>query len=35
MALICGTLFFLWAALHFLLASRTIKQDLYVPPSSD
>ena len=34
MALICGTLFFLWAALHFLLASRTIKQDLYVASSS-
>lgn len=29
MALICGTLFFLWAAVHFLLASRTLKQDLF------
>lgn len=36
-ALLCGTAFFLWAALHFLLASRTVKRDLYVaptPPSS-
>ena len=29
MALFCGTLFFLWAAVHFLLASRTLKQDLF------
>lgn len=34
MALMCGTVFFLWAAIHFLLASRTVKRDLYVPPSS-
>jgi predicted MFS family arabinose efflux permease len=33
-ALLCGTAFFLWAALHFLLASRTVKRDLHVAPSS-
>jgi len=32
MALICGTVFFLWAALHFLLAARTLKRDLYTSP---
>jgi hypothetical protein len=31
MALMCGTVFFLWAALHFLLASRTLRRDLYAP----
>ena len=30
LALLCGTVFFLWAAVHFLLASRTLKRDLYV-----
>ena len=34
MAMVCGTVFFLWAALHFLLASRTVKRDLYVPPAA-
>jgi MFS family permease len=29
MALFCGTLFFLWAAVHFLLASRTLQRDLF------
>jgi predicted MFS family arabinose efflux permease len=33
MALICGAAFFLWAALHFLLAARTLRRDLYAPPS--
>lgn len=31
-AMICGAVFFLWAALHFLLASRTLKRDLYAAP---
>jgi predicted MFS family arabinose efflux permease len=31
MAMVCGTVFFLWASLHFLLASRTVKRDLYAP----
>jgi predicted MFS family arabinose efflux permease len=33
-ALMCGAVFFLWAALHFLLASRTVKRDLHVPPAA-
>jgi predicted MFS family arabinose efflux permease len=33
-ALMCGSVFFLWAALHFLLASRTLRRDLYSPPPS-
>lgn len=28
MALLCATVFLLWAAVHFLLASRTLKRDL-------
>ncbi len=32
MAMVCGTVFFLWSAVHFLLASRTVKRDLYLPP---
>jgi predicted MFS family arabinose efflux permease len=34
LALICSLVFFLWAAAHYLLASRTVKRDLYVPPPS-
>jgi len=34
MAMLCGTVFFLWAAVHFLLASRTVKRDLYTPPAA-
>jgi predicted MFS family arabinose efflux permease len=33
MAMICGTVFFLWSAVHFLLASRTVTRDLYTPPA--
>ena len=32
MALVCGAAFFLWAALHFLLAARTVRRDLYAAP---
>jgi hypothetical protein len=32
MALICGAVFFIWAALHFLLAARTLRRDLYAAP---
>ena len=32
MALMCGAAFFLWSALHFLLAARTLRRDLYTPP---
>jgi hypothetical protein len=31
LALMCSLVFFLWAAVHYLLASRTLKNDLYVP----
>ena len=30
-ALMCGAVFFVWAAVHFLLAARTLKRDLHVP----
>jgi predicted MFS family arabinose efflux permease len=30
-ALMCGAVFFLWAAIHFLLAARTLKRDLHAP----
>jgi hypothetical protein len=33
-AMICGAMFFLWAALHFLLAARTLRRDVYAAPSS-
>lgn len=32
LALLCGLVFFLWAAVHYLLASRTLKRDLYTAP---
>lgn len=32
LALLCSLVFFLWAAVHYLLASRTLKRDLYAPP---
>ena len=32
LALICGLVFFLWAAVHYLLAARTLKRDLYTAP---
>lgn len=28
-ALMCGAVFFLWAAIHFVLAARTLKRDLH------
>jgi predicted MFS family arabinose efflux permease len=31
-AIMCSLVFFVWSALHFLLASRTVKRDLYVAP---
>lgn len=31
LALICALAFFLWAAVHYLLAARTLKQDRYAP----
>lgn len=34
LALLCGLVFFLWAAVHFVLASRTLRRDLYVAPSA-
>jgi hypothetical protein len=34
MALICGAAFFLWAAIHFLLAARTLRRDLYSAPAA-
>lgn len=30
-ALICVQIFYLWAAIHYLLAARTLRQDLYAP----
>jgi len=30
-ALICMQIFYIWAAVHYLLAARTLKQDLYAP----
>lgn len=32
-ALLCATVFFLWAAVHFLLASRTLRRDLVAAPA--
>jgi predicted MFS family arabinose efflux permease len=34
MAMACGTVFFLWSSVHFLLASRTVRRDLYLPPTA-
>ena len=34
LALICGLVFFVWAAVHYLLAARTLKRDLYAPSRS-
>jgi hypothetical protein len=34
LAMMCSLVFFAWAALHFLLASRTVKEDLYRPPAA-
>jgi hypothetical protein len=31
LALVCGLVFLLWAAVHYLLASRTLKRDLFAP----
>jgi MFS family permease len=33
-ALMAMQVFFVWASIHYLLAARTLKQDLYRPPSS-
>jgi predicted MFS family arabinose efflux permease len=33
-ALISALVFFLWASVHYLLAARTLKRDLYVPAAS-
>jgi predicted MFS family arabinose efflux permease len=33
LALLCATVFLLWAATHFLLASRTLKRDLAASPA--
>jgi hypothetical protein len=33
LALICGLVFFLWAAVHYLLAARTLRRDLYAAPA--
>jgi predicted MFS family arabinose efflux permease len=34
LALLCSLVFFLWAAVHYVLASRTLKRDLYAPPAA-
>ncbi|HMA11744.1 MAG TPA: hypothetical protein VKO83_07630, partial [Steroidobacteraceae bacterium] len=34
LALLCGLVCFLWAAVHYVLAARTLKRDLYVPPAA-
>jgi xanthosine utilization system XapX-like protein len=31
LALLCALVFFLWASVHYVLASRTLKRDLYTP----
>jgi predicted MFS family arabinose efflux permease len=33
-ALICMQIFYFWAAIHYLLAARTLRQDLYAPAAS-
>lgn len=33
LALLCATFFLLWAAVHFVLAARTLKQDLIAAPA--
>lgn len=33
-ALISGLVFFLWAAVHYVLAARSLKRDLHVPPAA-
>jgi MFS family permease len=34
-ALMCGAAFFLWAAIHFLLAARTVARDLHAAPAAE
>jgi hypothetical protein len=34
LALLCSLVFFVWASVHYLLASRTLKRDLYAPASA-